>query len=250
MNGNRNPGYERFTRVLSGAVSSQPRIQPAGYRAITMGPRHTFGCVLLQSQDFGDSPITSIDTRASGINDLGLMAQRNSVLLTPRAPFVGYYDADLAVGLPSLPAGYDAAARVISPVVDLLFWKEQRDEYPYRGDDTFTFALATTAAVPCFGRRRVSVTLDCLTDCTVEIFTGNASATNVHDIGTGKLSATLTAGKRVNIELHEQIGVTLASPWTPTTPGTVLGVSRPDWLYFNMPNAGTANVTVFASDDR
>lgn len=249
MNGNRNPGYERFTRVLRGAVSSQPRIQPKGYRAITMGPRHTFGPVLLQSQDFGDAPIASVDTRGSGVNDLGVMAARNSVLLTPRAPLVGFYDGDLAVGVPSLPAGYDAATVVISPVIDLLLWTEKRDEYPYRGDDTYTFELTDgeNAAVPCFARRRVSITLDCVVDGTVEIYAGNASATNVHDIGTAKIASAMVAGQRETFELHELIDVSGASPFTPTG---LLATSRPDWLYFDIANTATFVITIYASDDR
>lgn len=249
MNGNRDPGYERFTRVLRGAVSSQPRIQPAGYRAITLGPRHTFGAVVLQSQDFGDSPITSLDTRGSGVNDLGVMAARNSVLLTPRAPLLGYFDGDLAVGVPSLPATYDAATQVISPVIDLLLWKVPRDTYPYRGDDTFTFQIATpgTCAVPCFARRRVTLTIDCVVDGTITIAEGNASATNVHDIGTATISSAMTAGQRETFETHELINIAAASPWTPTG---LLATSRPDWLFFNVPNTGTFYVTVYASDDR
>ncbi len=243
MTGDRDPGYERFTRTMKGAVSSQVRVAPAAYRAITMGPRHTFGAVVLQSADFG------VDVRAAGANDLGQMAARQSLLITPRAPLVGYFDADIAVGVPSLPATYDAAEVVISPVIDLLFWKVCRDEYPYRGDDTFTFALPAgqSAAVPCFARRRVSVTIDCLVDGTITVQEGNASATNVHDIGTGAISSAMTTGQRETFETHELINIAAASPWTPTG---LLATSRPDWLFFDVPALGSFVVTVYASDDR
>lgn len=249
MIGDRDPGYERFTRVLRGTVSQQVRVQPAPYRAITLGPRHTFGPTLLQSADFGIAPIATVDPRASGVNDLGLMAQRSANLVTPRAPLVGFYDGDLAIGVPSLPATYDAAALVISPVIDLLFWREKRDHYPRRGDDSFTFNLTDgqKASVPCFGRRSVVVTVDCTADGSVEIYAGNASASNVHDIGAGKVLVALTAGKRVSFDAHELITASGVSPWTPAS---IVGVSRPDWLYFDIANTATMVITVLASDDR
>jgi len=248
MSGDRDPGYERFTRVLRGAVSSQVRVQPAPYRAVTLGPRHTFGGTLLQCADFGIAPMTSVDVRASGVEDLGLMAQRSANLVTPRAPLVGFYDGDIAVGVPSLPSTYDAATVVISPVIDLLFWREKRDHYPKRGDDSFTFNLTNgqKAAVPCFHRRSVTITVDCTADGSVEIYAGNASATNVHDIGAGKALVTLTAGKRASFDAHELVTATGVSPWTPAS---IVGVSRPDWLYFDIANNATMAITVLASDD-
>jgi hypothetical protein len=249
MNGNRDPGYERFTRILQSAVSAQAGIQPAPYRAITMGPRHTFGAVLLQSADFGVSPILSEDIRGALNNDLGVMAERNAMLLTPRAPLVGYYDGDIKVGLPSLPDAYRAADIIVPPVVDLLFWKVPKDQYPYRGDDTFTYTIddGESAAVPCFARRRVSVTVECLADGTIQIYAGNASATTIHDPGAGNVLIAMTTGQVETFEAHELITATGVSPWTPSE---IVAVSRPDWLYFDVANTGTFLVTVYASDDR
>lgn len=249
MVGDRDPGYWRYTKSMKGQVSAQEPVQPAPYRAITMGPRHTFGPVLLQSADFGVAPILSADSRGAGNNDLSVMALRNSMLLTPRAPLLGFFDGDIRVGLPSLPATYDAAEVIVPPVIDLLFWKEKKDQYPYRGDDSFTFNLTNgqSASVPCFARRRVSVTFDCTADGTVEVYVGNASATNVHDITDGKIAVALTAGKRSTIEFHELMTAAGVSPYTPTG---IVGVSRPDWLFFDIANNATFVITVYASDER
>ncbi len=57
----------------------------------------------------------------------------------------------------------------------------------------------------------------------------------------------MTAGQRETFETHELINISAASPWTPTG---LLATSRPDWLFFSVPNTGTFYVTVYASDDR
>lgn len=250
MHGDRDPGYSRFTRSLNGAPPQQIEVQPSAYRAVTLGPRHTFGPVLLQSADFGVAPIYSRDLAGNGNFDLEVMARRGSILVTPRAPLVGYFDAQMFVGLPTLPAVYMAAGLVVPPVVDLLFWHEHRETYPYRGDDAFTFMVAApgTVSVPCFARRRVSLTIECTTSGSVDIAVGGASATNVHPCGPGTMTVALTAGQIASFDTHELIDVGGVSPWV-TPAANTLATSRPDWLHF-FAGSGEFAITVLASDDR
>lgn len=240
QNSNGTIPYVRFQRnMISG--SDQFVDVPAGpYRAITLGPRHTMGPVLVFSKDFGGQ----IDPQTSAINV-------PSISVGPRNGWVGFAENALQFLIPQLGASIAAAAGFQPPVCDLLFWYDVPQYEPRRSDFSAVSSITTGAVASAFyplgGRAQINVLLRAI---------GATSNTLVELVSyAGPINGYIYASRRT----HATLAVTVAQPavlsWgesgvpVPVTPLTGENGFVPDGILITESGVGaTLSIQINARD--
>lgn len=243
QNSNGRIPYVRVQRVMLSGTDQFVDVPQGPYRAITMGPRHTMGPVLVFSKDFGGE----VDRQTSVINV-------PSVSIGPRNSWVGFAANPLQIMIPQLGASIasiTAAQQVPPPVCDLLFWYEPPPFVPQRSDLSVTGSAQTGAVaslfVPTGGRNQINVLIRAI---------GATSSTRVELVSyAGPINGYVYASRRT----HATLAVTVAQPailsWgesgvpTPTAPLVGENGFVPDGLIFTEAGAGsTTSIQVNARD--
>jgi hypothetical protein len=146
--------YIRVNRQVATTTGTAFDIPQNAYVAITVGPRHTCGAVLVQNKSFNGLNYTfGLGGVAPGFSDA-------SILISPRGGYEGYFEGPTRIMMPA--ANTASFTQALIPEIDLLFWIEPPNQVFQRADLSAQFAAlqnAQTLWVPTTSRRTVRLTI-------------------------------------------------------------------------------------------